>query len=111
MILGPLAGFFVESLDVSLELGFVDAPDAAPTDLYRRKFTRANQSVSLGDADRQVRSNVFERVKARRDGGTRFIARRLAHGTQSSTEKAQLPGFVSVCSRLPDTKRAWGWTA
>ena len=110
MILRPLAGFFVEPLDVGLELGLVDAPDPTAADLYRRQFAGADQSVGLGNTDRQVCGNVFERVKARRDGRTRFIARRLAHGTQSSTEKAQLPGFVSVCSRLPDTNRDWGWT-
>lgn len=110
MILCPFPRLFVESLDVGLELGLVDAPDTASTDLDRWQFARAHQGIRLWDAHSEIRGHVFKGVKARRDGRTRFFARRLAHGPQSSTERAQLPGFGPVCSLLLDTNRDWGWT-
>lgn len=110
MSLGPLACFFVKPFYVGLELGLVDAPDTSAADLYSGELSRSDQRVGLGHTDCQIRSHVFKRKESRRDGRTWFLARRLAHGGQSSTEKPQLPGFVSVCSRLPDTKRDWGRT-
>lgn len=109
MSFGPLAGFFVKSLDVSLELGLVHAPDTAPADLDRRQLARADQGICLRDAHCQIGGDVFKGVEARRDGRTRFFVRRLAHEAQSSTAKPQLPVFGSVCSRLPDTNRDWWW--
>lgn len=67
MLLGPGLSLLVETIDIGLELSFVDSPDAPPTYLDSRQFPRADEGIHLGNADTEVRGNVVQREKPRFD--------------------------------------------
>lgn len=73
MFLGPDRGLLVEALDVSLELGSVDAPDPTTTDLYRGQIPRADQRVDLRNAHAEVGRHVLEGEETGLDGARALL--------------------------------------
>ena len=73
MRLSPRLGFFVEPLDVPIELLAVDPPHPSAPDLDRGELPRPDERVHLRDADAQVGSDIFEREEAGFDLGPRRL--------------------------------------
>jgi hypothetical protein len=55
----PLPCFFVQPLDVRLQLTLVDPPLPPATHLYCRQLSGPNQGVGLGNTDVEVNGNVL----------------------------------------------------
>lgn len=80
MSLSPLLRFFVEALEVGLELCSVDTPNAAAPDLHRRQIPGAYERVHLRDAHAEVGRNILESHESRLDvrgGRLRALGRTL----------------------------------
>jgi hypothetical protein len=95
MGLGPLLSLVVQPVDVGLELGLVDTPNAAPADLDRGQLARANERVDLRDADAQVGGDVLEREEAWLDG-------RLVPATSRAGFRAHAPKIAPCRDELLD---------
>ena len=69
MFLGPGLSFFMESIQVGVELIPVDPPHAPAPELDGRQVSRTNQGIDLRNADTQVIGYVFERQVSRLESG------------------------------------------
>ena len=71
MFFSPRHGFFVQALDVLLELLSVHAPHPAAPDLDGRQLSRTHERINLGDAHTQIFRHVVQGEKSRLDLGHR----------------------------------------
>jgi hypothetical protein len=114
MIFSPLLRFFVQLIDVDIELGLVDTPDPAPPDLDGRELARTGQGIDLGDADVQVDRDVLKRHEARLDAAAGALFRvasrccHLARIAAGSDDYLDLLSFASGSFAKPG--RDLGWT-
>src|SRR5688572_26421215 len=65
MLLSPSLRFFMQPLEVGVQLVAIDPPDPSAPKLYGRKAPRADQGVHLRNAHAEVRRNIFEREEPR----------------------------------------------
>ena len=73
MLAGPRTRFFVQPLDVRLELVPIDPPHSSAADLDRRQVPRSNERIDLRNADAQVGRDIFEREEAGLDGPSALL--------------------------------------
>lgn len=108
MFLRPLLGFFVESLDVGLELVPIDPPHPSPADLDGGKIAGSHQGIDLRHAHAQVSGHVVEREEARFDVGTRLLwGRLLCHASRLARVGDRYLDLISFAAVWAGT----GWTS
>lgn len=101
MILSPLLGFFVEPVDVFLELTTIDSPHAAAPDLDSGELAGTDERVDLGHADAQVGGNSVQGEETRFDLGHRRTIAVVRVGYLN------LRTFAIVWRPLPGGGRRW----
>jgi hypothetical protein len=69
MFFRPFLGFFMKTVEVSVQLGAVDPPDPSPAQLDGRHLAGPDQGIDLGNADAQVCGHVLQSQESRLETG------------------------------------------
>ena len=106
----PFERFFMQPLDIRLELVAIDPPDSSTTDLYRRETPGSHQRVHLRDAHAEIGSDVIEGQKTRLDLCLRALIGRivLRHRPNLTVGHVEFLDLAFVCAHLT-LSRTWRW--